>query len=114
MKEHPADHTAARIDDHAAELLDEARGSAARRAARTMIGGNALRVTMIAIAAEAELAEHSSPSGASLQLLTGDAVLVAGDREWQLQAGTLLAVPPQRHSVRANTDSVLLLTVAAA
>lgn len=112
MNEHAAQHEAVRLTDHAAELLDEARLAPARRAARTLITGTVQRVTMIAIAASSELSEHLSPTAASLQVLSGDAVLAAGDHEWQLQAGTLIAIPHQRHSLRAVTDTVVLLTVA--
>jgi quercetin dioxygenase-like cupin family protein len=109
--EHAAQHQAVRLTDHAAELLDEAREAPARRAARTLIGGSAQRVTMIALPGSSELSEHLSPAAASLQVISGEAVLVAGDREWQLAAGTLIAIPHQRHSLRAVTDTVVLLTV---
>jgi quercetin dioxygenase-like cupin family protein len=111
MNTHAAQHEAVRLTDHAAELLDEARLAPARRAARTLIGGNAQRVTMIAISAGAELSEHLSPTAASLQIVSGDAVLAAGEREWQLNAGNLIAIPHQRHSLKATTDTVVLLTV---
>lgn len=111
MTEHAAQHEAVRLSDHAAELLDEARESPARRAARTLIGGNAQRVTMIALAGSSELSEHLSPAAASLQVLTGDAVLTAGEKQWPLAAGTLIAIPHQRHALRAVSDTVVLLTV---
>lgn len=111
MNDHAAQHQAVRLSDHAAELLDEARQAPARRAARTLIGGTAQRVTMIALAGSSELSEHLSPAAASLQVVTGDAVLLAGDQEWKLAAGTLIAIPHQRHSLRAVTDTVVLLTV---
>jgi len=111
MTEHAAQHEAVRLDDHAAELLDEARESPARRAARTLIGGTAQRVTMIALAGSSELSEHLSPAAASLQVLTGEAVLIAGEKQWPLATGTLIAIPHQRHSLRAVSDTVVLLTV---
>ena len=111
MNDHAAQYQAARLNDHATELLDEARSAPAHRAARTLIGGSAQRVTMIALAGDSELSEHLSPSAASLQVLTGEAVLVAGDREWPLATGTLIAIPHQRHLLRAVTDTVVLLTV---
>lgn len=111
MTEHAAQHEAVRLSDHAAELLDEARVSPARRAARTLIGGTAQRVTMIALASSSELSEHLSPTAASLQVLTGDAILAVGDKQSQLAAGSLIAIPHQRHSLRAVNDAVVLLTV---
>lgn len=111
MTEHAAQHQSVRLSDHAAELLDEALQAPARRAARTLIGGSAQRVTMIALAGSSELSDHLSPAAASLQVLTGKAVLVAGDHEWQLSGGDLIAIPHQRHSLRAVDDTVVLLTV---
>ncbi|HEU4946055.1 MAG TPA: LuxR family transcriptional regulator [Kribbella sp.] len=112
MKDHPADRAAVRLSDVATELLDEAANSPNLRAARTLISGTAHRVTMIALLAGAALAEHASPPAASLQVLQGDVRLHSDQRDWPLQAGTLIAIPPQRHGVEARTDAVLLLTVA--
>lgn len=112
MNDHPAEHDAVRLTDLAAELLAEAGNSPNQRAARTLITGTVQRVTVIALLAGAALGEHASPPAASLQVLQGEARLRAGEQEWQLQAGTLIAIPAQRHSVEADTDVVLLLTVA--
>jgi quercetin dioxygenase-like cupin family protein len=112
MNDHPAAHAAVKLTDLAAELLADAAGSPNHRAARTLITGSAQRVTMIALAAGAALAEHSSPPAASLQVVQGEVRLQAGQRHWPLQAGTLIAIPAQRHSVEAVTDAVFLLTVA--
>jgi len=109
---HPAQHAAVRLTDVAAELLDEAGGSPNQRAARTLIGGNAQRATMIALLAGAVLGDHISSPASSLQVLQGDVRLRTGDQEWVLEQGSLIAVPPQRHGVEARADSVLLLTVA--
>jgi quercetin dioxygenase-like cupin family protein len=112
VNDHPAQHAAVRLTDVAAELLDEAGGSPNQRAARTLIGGNAQRVTMIALLTGAALGDHITSPAASLQVLRGDVRLRAGDQEWALEQGSLIATPPQRHGVVARTDSVLLLTVA--
>jgi quercetin dioxygenase-like cupin family protein len=112
MKNHPATHAAVNLTDLAAELLNEAGNSSNQRAARTLITGNAQRVTMIALLAGAVLAEHASPPAASLQVLQGQVRLQADQREWPLLPGSLIAIPPQRHGVEAETDAVLLLTVA--
>jgi len=39
-------------------------------------------------------------------------VLRAGTHLWRVGAGELVAIPQMRHSVTAESDSVLLLTVA--
>lgn len=101
------------LERSADELLATASRSHARRAASTLYGGREtiLRQTAIALLAEAELAEHESPPEATLQVLRGSIVMRGADREWELVAGDLIPIPPERHSVRAVTDSVFLLSV---
>ncbi|GGD84666.1 cupin domain-containing protein [Microbacterium murale] len=94
-------------------LLTKARGTNARRAAETLYGGRdaILRQTAMALLSGAELPEHESPPEATLQLLTGRVRLRGLNREWLLETGDLIPIPPERHSVTAVEDSVLLLTV---
>ena len=97
------------IDD----LMAKARTASSGRAARTIRGGheNALRETVIALLAGHELSEHDSPHEATLQVLHGRVRLIAADDAWEGVAGDHLTVPPQRHSLAALEDSVVLLTV---
>ncbi|WP_197319120.1 hypothetical protein [Saccharomonospora sp. NB11] len=109
MSEHP---TVTAVAALAAELLDEAAGRQARRTARTLVSGNALRSTLIALLAESELAEHDSPPAGTLHVLGGTVLLRTPSRQWELAEGDLATLPPERHSVYALTDATLLLTVA--
>jgi quercetin dioxygenase-like cupin family protein len=84
----------------------------AGRTARTILTGTVMRAVVIALRDGARMSEHDSPSGATLQVLTGRVTLRSGEREWTLDAGQLVPVPPQRHSVEAHADSAILLTVA--
>lgn len=97
----------------ATELLDQARGSRAGRAARTLIpGGHApLKQTLLALVTGQSLAEHDAPTAAALQVLVGRVRLVAGDEELYLGAGDHAAVPPMRHHLDSVDDAVVLLTV---
>ena len=81
------------------ELLTEARTASSRRAARTIYGGQAhdLRQTVIALARDASLGEHESPGEATLQVLTGQVRLHAGDETWTANAGDHVVIPPRRH-----------------
>ena len=100
------------LDELAEELLGEATTSSALRAARTLIAGNApLRQTVIALAAGAEMSEHENPGYATVHILSGSARLVAGPHTWELRTGSHLVVPDERHSVQADADTVLLLSV---
>lgn len=94
-------------------LLAAARSSHAQRAAESVYGSRdtMMSQTVLALLAGAELAEHDSPPEAVLQVLTGRIRLHGKDRAWELTAGQLLPIPPERHSVTALDDSVFLLTV---
>ena len=112
MNDHAANHTAVNLTEQAAELLTEAGKAKADRAARTLISSTIQRGTLIALLSGAELAEHASPRAATLQIISGEVRLVAGERTWSLRSGDLIAIPPQRHSLHADADAVVLLTVA--
>jgi quercetin dioxygenase-like cupin family protein len=93
-------------------LLAAAREAHARRAARTIRpGGTMLRQTVLALLDGAELSEHESPPEATLQVLSGRIRVDGQGRSWEVSAGELIALPPERHSAAALEDSVFLLTV---
>jgi quercetin dioxygenase-like cupin family protein len=95
------------------ELLIQARQEHSRRAARTLPHSiEGLRHTMVALLAGAGLREHNRPPGpAVLLVLRGQARLVAGDRTVVLRPLQHVAIPPRRHSLEADTDAVVLLSV---
>ncbi len=97
----------------ASEKLAEARGSHSGRAAHTVHGGHdhELRQTVLALLAGRELSEHDGPAQATLQVLQGHVRLVVGDDAWEGKTGDYVAIPPQRHSLHAVEDSVIMLTV---
>jgi quercetin dioxygenase-like cupin family protein len=97
----------------ASEKLAEARQAHSGRAAHTIHGGHEheLRQTVLALLAGRELSEHDSPGQASLQVLQGHVRLTAGDDAWDGKAGDYVVIPPQRHSLQAVDDSVVMLTV---
>jgi quercetin dioxygenase-like cupin family protein len=97
----------------ASEKLAEARQAHSGRAAHTIHGGHdhELRQTVLALLAGHELSEHDSPGQASLQVLQGHVRLTAGDDAWDGKTGDYVVIPPQRHSLQAVDDSVVMLTV---
>ncbi len=102
------------LTEIAAEQLAAARTAASGRAAHTVYGGRAhdLRQTLIAIAAGKALGEHEAPGEATLQVLQGTVQMHAGNETWTGHAGDHLPIPPVRHDLVAETDAVVLLTVA--
>ena len=100
------------LADLADRLLDAARAHPSQRAAETINSGPLMRATVIALAAGAELAEHGSPPAATLQVISGQARLHTAGQAWVLHDGQIVAIPPQRHTLSAITDAVVLLTVA--
>jgi quercetin dioxygenase-like cupin family protein len=100
------------LADLADEMIRDLPREGAGRSARTIVTGTAMRATMIALAEGHELSEHDAPPAATLHVVRGRIRLRAGDREWPLEAGQLVPIPPQRHSVHADSDAAFLLTVA--
>jgi hypothetical protein len=93
------------------ELLGEAGNSrGAARAARTITTRHGLRMTLIAPRNGHQLTQHA----AQAQRLCGWSraeCFRATNRAWRLAADDILAGPPQPHSLLAETDAVVLLTV---
>lgn len=112
---HPAEHIAAgeivSLRALGDRLLAEAEAAHSGRAGRTVIALPGLRATLLALAAGRELAEHEAPGAATITCLRGQATLATGDRQWRLQEHDAVAIPEQRHSLHADTDLLVLLTV---
>jgi quercetin dioxygenase-like cupin family protein len=101
------------LDRLSAELLERASGERAQRAGNTLphpVDG--LRQTLIALRGGAELGEHASPGPASLLVLSGRVRLLAGEETVELGPLQFSPIPDRRHSLHADEDSVVLLSVA--
>jgi quercetin dioxygenase-like cupin family protein len=81
------------------------------RAAKTVMHEPGLRATLIALRAGQELAEHDAPPAASLLVVAGDVQLRTSSYTTSLTGGQLTAIPHERHSLLADTDAIVLLTV---
>lgn len=93
--------------------LTSALGASSGRSAKTVYGGHEhlLRQTVIALRSGEKLAEHENPGEATVQVLHGRVTLTAGDESWSGWTGDLIVVPNQLHSLVAEEDSTVLLTV---
>lgn len=93
-------------------LLHQARSSGKGRAVRSVARQPGLNVIVLALPAGGALPEHDAPGPATLLCLSGEVELSTARSAWTLTPGTLHAIPPERHDVRAAVDSVCVLTVA--
>jgi quercetin dioxygenase-like cupin family protein len=84
------------------------------RNARTLLKDGPLRVTLVALAAGGEIAEHHADGPITVQPLHGRIRFHAGGATHELVPGQLLSLAPGvRHAVTATEDAAFLLTVAA-
>lgn len=82
---------------------------------RTLYTDAHLKVILFGFAPGQELSEHTSARLATLHFLTGTARLTLGGDEQHAHAGTYVVMPPRLpHSVYAETEVVMLLTMVAA
>ena len=102
------------LDAIGREHLERAREESSGRSSSTVFGGHeqVLRHTVIALAEGASMTEHNSPGEATIIVLSGHARLSAGSISWEGHKGDLLVIPPERHSLEALTDTVIVLTTA--
>lgn len=101
------------LHDLADQLLVRARASSNGRAAHTVYGGTGhhLRQTLIVLLEGQELAEHDSPGEATLQVFSGRVRLESPSDSVEGVGGDLVVIPPERHSLAALEESVVMLTV---
>lgn len=93
--------------------LASALAASSGRSSTTIYGGegHALRQTLIALRGGERLAEHANPGEVTVQVLEGRVRLVSGGDSWGGGIGDLLVVPEATHSLEADEDSVVLMTV---
>lgn len=103
------------ISDVTKALLEEAHDASSGRAARTLQSAAhaPLKQTLMALRASESLADHTAPGPATLLVLQGAVTLRSGQDELPLSAGDWTPIPTTTHSLRAQNDAVVLLTVAA-
>jgi len=102
------------LDALAREQLERATDEPSGRSSSTVFGGHehVLRQTVIALREGSSLTEHNSPGEATIIVLSGRVRLSAGSTSWEGRKGDLLVIPPERHSLEALKDTVVVLTTA--
>jgi quercetin dioxygenase-like cupin family protein len=101
---------AAVADEHQAKAAESPHG----RSAHTVVGGrgHVLRHLVLALGAGEALADHENPGEATLLVLRGRVRLATDDDACALGPDDLVVIPPARHNLTADEDSVVLLTTA--
>lgn len=99
------------LDALAREVLQEATERPNGLRTRPVVRGPLQHSVLFALRAGSQLPEHGAPPAATLQVLHGEAILVAGEERWPMRAGQLLPIPAVRHHVDAVTDTACLLTI---
>ncbi|HEY8827512.1 MAG TPA: cupin domain-containing protein [Jatrophihabitantaceae bacterium] len=102
------------LDAIAREQLERAKDASSGRSSSTVFGGHeqVLRQTVVALREGSSLTEHNSPGEATIIVLSGRMRLSAGSTSWEGRKGDLLVIPPERHSLEALKDTVIVLTTA--
>ena len=102
------------LDAIAREQLERAKDASSGRISSTVFGGHeqVLRQTVVALREGSSLTEHNSPGEATIIVLSGRVRLSAGSTSWEGRKGDLLVIPPERHSLEALKDTVIVLTTA--
>ena len=105
--------TVADLDAACDETLARANEATAGRATLALNAGEASPLTQMVLALRAgrELAEHENPGRATLQVLRGRVMLRTAAEQWELGAGQHIVIPPERHSLLAHEDAVVILTM---
>jgi len=96
------------------ELLEQARGLAAGRAARTLTPGVGalLKQTLVALDDDRRLDEHTAPGPATLHVLSGQVTLHAGETTLPISEQCWAQLPTEAHELSAEQAAVVLITVA--
>jgi quercetin dioxygenase-like cupin family protein len=100
------------LDTIADDQLRTARAHASGRSAVTLVHDGGLRQTVIALRAGGALSEHTANGEATLIVLRGTVRLVYGEVAVELGPGDVVSIPHTSHSVEADEDAVVVLTVA--
>lgn len=98
-----------KIDEMLHRILDEALAADNGRQAELVVNDGPLRQTLLALRAGTELAPHNSPPAASILVLKGR-IDILGSEPDTIMEGELKALSHVRHAVRAEVDSIFLLT----
>ena len=101
------------IEQESRAILEAARSAGTGHAAKTLVKDGPLRVVILGFTAGSALREHDSDGPVSIQALSGEVDVAIEERTERLEPGkTLIINATVPHSVSADAEAVLLLTIA--
>lgn len=97
------------------QILEAARATSGGNTAKTLIKDGPLRIVLVGLKQGATLREHRAEGPVAIQALQGRSRVTSTGEPEDLQVGGMLVFGAGvTHSVEAEADSVLLLTIAMA
>jgi len=94
-------------------LVEEARATGKAQGIRVIVRQPGQRVILLGLPAGGGLPDHTAPGPASLVCVSGEVVLRSGDESWTLPEASAHVIPQAVHDLKAQVDSVCVLTVSA-
>jgi mannose-6-phosphate isomerase-like protein (cupin superfamily) len=77
---------------------------------RTFFQNDHLKALLFGFAPGQELSEHTASVPAIVHILQGEARIILGEDEFQVQAGAWVHMPPEQpHSIQAENEMIMLL-----
>ena len=102
------------LEQHLTELRQDEAYHRSGRAGRTLAKSGRLRITLTAMAAGNVIGTHQADSPMTVHVLRGHIRFRTGEEHEELRQGQMLFFGPgDAHDIRAEEDSVLLLTLSA-
>lgn len=81
---------------------------------KVLLKDNACQYTLLCIAANTEISEHTSPRNATINVLAGRGLLTLSGEEIILETGVFVFMPANApHAVKAEENLAFLLTLSA-
>ena len=101
------------IEQEEASILEAAKAAGVGRAAKTLVKDGPLRVIILGLKLGASLQEHEAAGPVSVHVLSGQVDISSPGRSDPLRGGQALVFEAAvSHSLEAQSDSVVLLTIA--
>ena len=101
-----------RLGEERAQFAERTAAGGSGRNAKTLVKEGPLRLTLMQVAAGAEIPPHHAEGPICVHVLEGSIRFRVGANEWQLGTGELLSLPAAvEHSVASDEGGVFLLTV---